>query len=58
MEKDFHLSLSTHIKLIRRTGLIAACDHKRNKFVFAFVSRSWRLDLWLSHCTMTCYAHA
>ena len=28
MEKDFHLSLSTEIKLIRRA--------KRNKFVFPF----------------------
>jgi hypothetical protein len=34
MEKDFHLSLSTDMKLLRRTGRIAARGRKRNKFVF------------------------
>jgi hypothetical protein len=37
MEKDFHLSVSTDIKIIRRSGRIVACDRKRNKYVFTFM---------------------
>jgi hypothetical protein len=57
MEKDFHLSLSTDIKIIRHSGRIAVCDRRRNVCFHFLFGRSGRLDLRVSHCTV-CNAHA
>jgi len=58
MEKDFHPSLSTDIKLTHCAGRIAACDRKRNKFVFTpcFTAVEARLAVVTLH--NICNAHA